>query len=498
MTIVFQIVLAIVVIIFLVVAGLSSRTWRALHVTAVYFVFFAGVSFAVLAASSLKTKQQWKKQADDYEQQLAEANEQYRKILYGDPTVDQQTEVTLEDARARLTRLSLDRGRVWRQCTPTGGTPNGRRPQVVVATNAPGADPRPNRIEADSILYVFREAISADGHPVPVAYVGEFRVTTAADDQVTITPMHDLENYQMNQMRRSGVTWALYEMMPLDGHRAFVDPNERVQIEQDNISIFGTVDEAAIQEIFNVVNNENFLSTAEFPVDPLTPAQLDKLVTERVRDGGRAEPSDPSLNTFMKVRFLKSHSIVVDYANVQSSLTSQYFDNAGTAISERLKRGEPVQFRTDDIGVLHISDAQPLINDGTCELMERLFIRDLVDYDQLYFEIRTQLRELALLETAVNKTLARINAAEARIDEQFAIRQTERQNLEDDQANVAKEITALQGYVQRMNANRKDLYDNLSKLYVTNNQLASQIAEAHARIQQSVNEAISESGVVAP
>ena len=494
MTIVFQIVLALVVIAFFVVAGMSSRTWRALHVTAVYLVFLTGFAFVVLAASSLRTKGVWKKQADELEQKVADAKDVYRKILYGDPNTDQQSEVTLEDVRARLTRLSLDRGRVWRLCRPqpfgAGGSANpGRHPTVVVETDPTGEAPRPNRIDPNSILYVFREGISVEGYPVPVAYIGEFKVTNAAADRVAMEPMHELENYQVNQMGKTA-TWSLYEMMPLDDHRTHVDQNERIQIEQDNISIFGTVDEASVREIFQYVNAENFVNSTDFPAQPLDAAQLDKLINDRLRDGRRAEPGDSNANIFMKVRFTKPYSVTVDYANVQSSLTSQYFDNAGTAISERLKRGEAVKFKVDQIGILHVNDAQQLITDGTCELMERIYVRDLTDYDQLYFEIRTQLRELALLETAIQNVLAQINSAEGRIDEQFAIRQEERVKLESDQENVDKELAVLKGYLGNLEAERKTLYDDLSKLYQTNNRLAEQIAEASQRIQDDIKTAV--------
>ena len=495
MTIVFQIVLAIVVILFFVVAGMSSRTWRALHVTAVYLVFLTGFAFVVLAAASLKTKSNFKEKADRLEAQLAAAKAVYRATLYGDPSSDKQDESTLVDVRAQLTRMSLDRGRVWRQCRPqafgAGSQNPGRRPTIVVETDATGAAPRPNRIDQGSILYVFREGNSAEGFPVPIAYVGEFQVTAAAADRVTMEPMHDLENYQVNQTGQAG-TWVLYEIMPLDDHRVHVDPQERIQIEQDNISLFGTVDETAIREIFLYINTQNFVNSAQFPVEPLDSAQIDSLVNDRMRDGRRAEPGDPTNNVFMKVRFLKPHSVTVDYANVQSSLTSQYFDNAGTAISERLKRGEAVKFKVDQIGVLHVSDAQPLITDGTCELMERLYVRSLTDYDQLYFEIRTQLRELALLETAVQNVLKRLNAAEAKIDQQFTIRQEERVKLESDQENVDKERVVLKSYLDNLSAERKDLYDKLGKLYSANNRLTTEIAAAHERTQSNIDSAIAD------
>jgi hypothetical protein len=483
---IYQIAFGFVVIVFLVVAGMSSRTWRALHVVAVYFVFFAAVAFTILAASSMKTKTAWKQQADGLAADVADAKEVYRTLLHGDPRLDKQVKLTLEDERARLTRFSLDRGRVWRECTTgSGGTARGRRPIVKLNTNPRDAEPRPNRIAAGSILYVFREIKSAEGHPIPVAFVGEFKVNVATEGEVTMEPLEDLEDYQLSQLSRATLetTWALYEVMPLDDHRAFTDPNELVQIDQDNISIYGELDEAELREIFEMVNRENFGSSSQ----SLSADQLDELIQLRLRDGRRANDGDPNHNVFMKVQFEKSYRIPVDTAGTNSTLLSRYYDAQGTAISERLKRGEDVRFKVQDIGILHVDLAQQLINDGTCKLLDRIFIRDLMDYDQWFFTVRNQLRRLALVKDRLEAVKKRLDDAEMRVAAMTDYRQKERVKLEDDQANVDKETTALAAYVAQKKAARSDVLKNLSKLYQRNNVLAAQLADIHERIRTDID-----------
>ncbi|MFP6674885.1 MAG: hypothetical protein VB878_07380 [Pirellulaceae bacterium] len=487
MTTVFQIVFGVIVLVFMVVAGLSSRTWRALHVVAVYFVFFAAVAFTIFAASSMKTREKWKQESDQLEKQLAVAVAAHREILHGDPSLDKQTKVTLIDARARLTRFSLDRGRVWRECsTSSGGTVAGRglRPIVKLSTNPSGAEPRPNRIEAGAILYVFREKKSADGHPIPVAYIGEFHVTAATDGDVTMEPIDDLQPYQLNQLVRATLetTWVLYEVMPLDDHRSFTDPNERVQIEQDNASIYGVVDEAEVRRIFELVNAENFLDSPQ----ALTAEQLEELIELRLHDGTRAKAGDPNRNVFMKVQFTKPYKVTVDTAGTDSNLLSHHYDAQGTAIPQRLKRGEDVRFKVDDIGVLHVDLAQQLIADDTCVLLERIFIRDLTDYDQWFFTVRNQLRRLALVKIRLDAVKKRLDDAEARVAEMTTYRQSERVKLEDDQANVDKERAALTTYIVAKTAARADVLTKLSKLYQRNNALAALLSEIHERIRTNI------------
>lgn len=497
MTIVFQIVLAIVVIAFLVIAGMSSRTWRALHVTAIYLVFFAGFAFTILAASSLKTRAQWKEKADRLSEDLDVAKAHLREIVHGNPDTDQQAVVTLQEVRARLARLSLDRGRVWRQCQPVPGSLSGtpETPNVIFGTTPPGAEATPNRINVGAIIHLFREVLK-DETPIPVAYVGEFRVTAATDDQATVEAVRPLLNHQVNQIRYPNSSWALYEIMPLDSHQAFVNADERIQIENDNVSIFGTVDEAEIREIFTLVNEENFLTSRTHPATPLSEQELDALILDRVNDGKR-EKDATDKNNFMKVRFTKSHVIKVDSTLAAKTnlmdVARDLFDAAGDANLARLRRGEPVEFKTDQIGIFHNEAAQPLIDDGTAVLMERIYVRELTDYDRLFAEVRWQIERLGIIATEVKFASISIEKADAGVSKQFAIRQAERVKLEDDQANVGKELETLGQYSDNLTSVQADIRQKLSKLYRTSNNLASQLADAHQRIRNNIDREIKES-----
>jgi hypothetical protein len=230
------------------------------------------------------------------------------------------------------------------------------------------------------------------------------------------------------------------------------------------------------------VNAENFLDSPQ----ALTAEQLEELIQLRLDDGTRAKAGDPNRNVFMKVQFTKPYKVTVDTAGTDSNLLSHHYDAQGTAIPQRLKRGEDVRFKVDDIGVLHVDLAQQLIADDTCVLLERIFIRDLTDYDQWFFTVRNQLRRLALVKIRLDAVKKRLDDAEARVAEMTTYRQSERVKLEDDQANVDKERAALTTYIVAKTAARADVLTKLSKLYQRNNALAALLSEIHERIRTNI------------
>lgn len=87
---------------------------------------------------------------------------------------------TVNDLQHRFNRELLDRGRIWRTCTPN---PPANDEGVVVSTVPPAeggaaGNPdaaKPNGIAANMILYAFLE----NEAKMPVAYLGEFVVAEA-------------------------------------------------------------------------------------------------------------------------------------------------------------------------------------------------------------------------------------------------------------------------------------------------------------------------------
>src|SRR5262249_50075651 len=132
--------------------------------------------------------------------------------------------------REEIARITLDRGRVWRGCSPAGLN---RQTGAITVNTSPPPDPnnpapvapKKNNIQPKTILHVFREGqTSQDSGPiVPVAYIGEFRVAAQpapTDTTITLEATMPLSPEQVQSAQAPG-TWVLYETAPVDGHEWF-------------------------------------------------------------------------------------------------------------------------------------------------------------------------------------------------------------------------------------------------------------------------------------
>jgi len=114
-------------------------------------------------------------------------------------------------SQAELNRLLINRGRVWDKCDPQKVDP---KTQSVQVKTDPGT---PNRMTDKLIVYAFEDSENKGGQ-----YIGEFRVTQVADDNVVLTPTLTLGGDDLKRLSTKG-PWLLYELMPYDWHGVFAD-----------------------------------------------------------------------------------------------------------------------------------------------------------------------------------------------------------------------------------------------------------------------------------
>ena len=205
--IIFQVLLGVVALFFIFLTYMNTKTWRWVHVTFMFLVFAASVTFSIYAAMTLKTRSFWVGTHDKTEKQVEDLQKQLETVTRGNP--QDPAAPSLVSVRAELAETVIDRGRVWRGCLPNFGQGN-----ITVAT-APPPDPSlpapaavaKNNIQPRTILHAFREGqiAGADALPitVPIAYVGEFEVTAATDTSVTLVPTMPLAPDQQQAGRRS-------------------------------------------------------------------------------------------------------------------------------------------------------------------------------------------------------------------------------------------------------------------------------------------------------
>lgn len=201
------------------------------------FVFLASVGMAYLAARALKTEQVWSQAAQRFEKQIAAAERESHDAVEGS-----EGHLGIRRAQQELFAVLLNRGRVWRNVAAKVGA-NG---QVTVELD----QGLPHGISDKAVLFAFDAADVDKGG----AYLGEFKVVAVAEKQLglqTVRTLGDRESKRLAAARDK--KWNLYEVLPSDGHEVFAG------LKDDQIRTM--VPEAVL--------------------------------TEYVRDGKKADPSDP-------------------------------------------------------------------------------------------------------------------------------------------------------------------------------------------------------------
>ena len=122
----------------------------------------------------------------------------------------------LDGELGAVTRL---RGRVWRDVETRDFDP----PSLTITLGIPA--PNPHGIETDSILYAFEQGEAGPAEARGRQFIGEFRVTNAAPEQIQLQPAGRFDERSVGRLQQTQAPWILYENMPIDQH-----PDGRLQI----------------------------------------------------------------------------------------------------------------------------------------------------------------------------------------------------------------------------------------------------------------------------
>lgn len=467
-----QILGGVLALFFIFLLVMCWKTWRVLHILSVFFVFGGTVTFLTLASYVLKTQAAWRNHYEAHTKAIEKAEKEQVKLLQGDLLAVQQAEDCIRSARAKLTDEVLDRGRVWRECTPTAAVDADTfKVRTVPASQAAGTTPEPSGIAAQTVLYVFAEKDSKDGWKVPGYYLGEFRVDEATDTEVTISAMLPLDPDQVQRIQQGGATWALYEVMPVDSHEVFavMDDKEKRMV--------GMSKEALAEYLPNVFN---------WPAD-----RYDKFLDSFARFNRDATDKDSPDETWVLVKFLKKHAIQVDSDSPESLLSGEarYFDSSGRALEARLRHGEDgnVTFDVGDTGIFDSTTADTLISDGVCEKVKPVYRRRLHDYTRFFRETYIRLRELDESIARQRRDTEILVGLRTKADEQAATRTAERDKLAADLANFRTELTEVSTYTQALEAEWDKTRTRLSELYRVNLQLNAELTRLQSQLAEDIN-----------
>ena len=133
---------------------------------------------------------------------------------------------SLNDMDHELLIATRRRGRVWRNVTPAGVDPKTGNVKVTITA------PTPAGLKADTVLFLFEEGppqpLDAKGAPHGPQYLGEFNVSQAAGQQVTLVPTIPLlpNDFEARRLAASKGPWIMYETMPTDRYEFYADLKE--------------------------------------------------------------------------------------------------------------------------------------------------------------------------------------------------------------------------------------------------------------------------------
>jgi hypothetical protein len=482
---VWQVGIGVLTLVYFFLVYMFVKTWRWFHVTITFFVYGASIAFLVYASITLKTHNAWRKMVVAQEKQVAQLKEERAKYLNGDLRRIVQEEPTLRDLQSGLNLVNVDVGRIWRGCQPGPAGPDGT---VTVSTVPPGvaeAEAAPNHIEAQTVLYAFTDAgvppqlaipglNSAAEQIFPRYYIGEFTATAATNTTVTLRPTLPVTNYERAIMGIPGVTWTLYETMPVDGHQLlatdpFADPD--LTKNADEVPVFGNMDTAFLTQLFARAGKRSDETDEQFL------QRFAKTLDQYGRDGKRAAADDPPDATWLKVRFTQPHEVDVDIPTETSlgAMSSEDFFDRGLAEIAVLRRNEPAKFKKNDVGVFSTEFANDLIGQGVCELIEPIYVRPLHRYDYKFREITQQLQRLSF-ETLLGQRDAEVaKATIGRTDAAIAYREQDRDKLKADLEKFQYERDQILAYRNKLKAHLDQQLAELSRLYRENFELEQEL-----------------------
>lgn len=294
-------------------------------------------------------------------------------------------------------------------------------------------------------------ATGVEGCPVPVYFMGEYRVVASPDANpgaLTLEPTIPLSESQIKQLEDPQASWVLYEVMPADDHDVF----QGLTVEQLRLLISpeGVADEGA----------------------------YNALLQEYVRDMKPATEQDAPERKWMRVKFTKEEAVDVDVevaGDAGQPLQDSLFDPSGRTLNPELRQGEKTTFREGDEAILDFAAAQNLISQGKAEAAGTIYARRLRDYARLSHAQSATLNQLQLQISMAEQDLSKLDETITAQQQELAFLTDRQAKFTADRDGLANELKVLQQYRETVESHLGKLRTELSRLYRTNRQLVNQL-----------------------
>jgi len=512
---VYLVVLGLLFVLGIVFAILGRSTWRWPDILAGILVLIAALSFVFLLSLSLKTRREWVKTVAKERSDNDRLKAQNRRLLWGEDNEGALSgDDNLTSISTKLSRVLLDRGRVWRDTVPSVG------PNDTFNITIPGADAaNPHQITPRFILYLFRENdVTVEGIPlnVPTNYIGEFEVVAVAENSVQVRPIlyspglravleaqganftQVFSDYYVKQGDK-GFEWSLYETLPIDDHLIFSIPDSEPDLAAVGEPAFGKPEDKAVNEIVELVTNKDIYSPRE-----ITPEMKQAMKNMYLHDGERADPEkDAAQQIYTKVRLSKEYVDKVD-TDVGAAGTGnlQFFDSQGRTVADFLRTEEEpgktkgeITLPKDSVILVPQAQATIMIRDGVGAPVENVYLRPLNDYSTAIRSSYERLLDSRLKQRSTQRNLDLLTTANQALGRMLQQKQDERLKLEADVKKMTYEHQQMQGLEAQVDAQLAALKTNIRETLARCLSLEQQIENAQRYISENVERAVQEAEV---
>jgi len=452
-------------VVFILMVVKSVKSWGALHTTLLILLFLQVWSFLFFTAGVASRRNGYMRAYELLKKKVIAKEIEANAARWGDrvsPNTDDLSRYV--PVTNELNRLLIERGRVWRGATLgqiNAGEATlqlavnrlGAAPVAAAGNGADGAAPAAagdSGLAPQTVIHAFGE--NADPKDptglLPTSYFGEFSVTESSNGVIKLKPTNSLTKEQQDAIASGSFgSWAIYELMPLDSHGVFAAEGSKT----DDNAIFGRMDS---NELSTLLRIDPALATAEPSGLNAKDAIKSRVLQSYLNDGGRPPEGTPPEQVYVRVEFLKDHTIEVDAQDQRNATEGGYFDLSGRSVDARLKRGEDgakVAFKAEDKIVFDSTTADELVKQGFVKVLAPVYVRPLNDYEYAFRELRRQITLSTQDAKLIERELAEMQKSQGLADNQVRLGQDERSKLDKDFAQYKKENDVITAEASRLN-----------------------------------------------
>ena len=474
----------------------SVKEWGALHATLLTILFLEVWCFMIFTAGVASRRNGYMKAVESLNKKVLEKEKELETTRFGDQLKAEADLSSFVPLSNELKRLLVERGRVWRGATVTGLAQGEATLQIGMGTlvaanpagnnNAPAANapaPAESGLSAQSIVHIFGEANDPRGL-LPARYFGEFVVTEANAAIIKVKPTGALTPEQVAAIG-SGTfpSWSIYELMPLDSHTAFAADASK----PDDDSIFGRMD---LNDIATLLGVDPALASAQPTGLNIKDAIKARVLQSYLNDGGRPPEGTPPEQVYVRVEFLKDHSIEVDAQEQRIATEGGFYDLTGRSVDARLKRGADeakVSFKQGDKIVFDSATANDLGKQDIVRPIAPVFVRPLNDYEYAFREVRRQITAALQDAKLIERELAEMQKSQGIADNQVRLGQDERAKLDKDFAQYKKELDVISSEANRLSEDVQSTRSEISATFKQIQALRDQIVSRQKALLEGLN-----------